>query len=231
MLSTDRHGAGFAMRWQDRPASLTTCMHASLIVIAGESRMLLRERYVRDLKAHVARYISILESIFGQRDPRFVFGTIEMSDDESPRTHFPDYFHFGGGCRVNILITKYPWENCSPDQGPWQVAHECVHLLDPREAGTINVLEEGLATWFQDESTHHDELVQHYIAKNDKPLPASYLEAQELVRGSVPDILHAVKKLRGSGHRIGDIKADVMAPLLPKVRKETLERLCSPFQG
>ena len=208
-------------------------MHVSLSVIAGQGGMPLRERYVRDLKAHVARYISILESIFGQRDPRFVFGTIEMSDDESPRTHFPDYFHFGGGCRVNILITKHPWEHCRLDQGPWQVAHECVHLLDPSEAGTGNVLEEGLATWFQDESTYHDEQVRHYIAKYDKHAKFSpvYLEAEELVRGSVPDILHAVKKLRGSGFRIGDIKADVMAPLLPKVGTETLERLCSPFQG
>ena len=195
--------------------------------------MPLRERSVRVLKAHVARYISILEPIFGRRDPRFVFRTIGVSDTGSPCTYFPEGFHFRGGCHVNILIAKFPWENCSSGRWPWQVAHECVHLLDPIEKGTVNVLEEGLATWFQDESTYHDEQVRHYLAKYDKheKYSPAYLEAQELVRGSVPDILHAVKTLRGSGFRIGDIKADVMAPLLPKVGTETLERLCSPFQG
>ena len=80
----------------------------------------LHERYVRNLEAHVTSYVSILESIFGQRDPRFVFGTIGMSDGR-PRTHFPGRFHLDGGCHVDILITKYPWEHRSPDQGPGRV--------------------------------------------------------------------------------------------------------------
>ena len=187
----------------------------------------LHDLYVRDLEAHVTKYVSILESIFGQRDPRFLFGTVGKSDGW-PRTHFPGGFHFEGGCRVDILITKYPWEHRSPDQGPWQIAHECVHLLDPSEKGTANVLEEGLATWFQNEPTYHDERVRRYIAKNDKHLPA-YLEAQELVRHSLPDILQAVKTLRASGDRIGDIKADMLAPLLPNAETGTVERLCALF--
>ena len=190
----------------------------------------LHELYVRDLEAHVTRYMSILESIFGQRDPRFLFGTIGMSDDGRPRTHFPGRFHFGGGCSVDILITQYPWEHRSPDQGPWQVAHECVHLLDPREKGTANILEEGLATWFPDEPAYHDERVRRYIANNNK-LPPAYMEAQDLVRRSLPDMLQAVKTLRASGVRIGDIKADMLAPLLPHAETGTVERLCEPFQG
>ena len=134
----------------------------------------LHERYVRNLEAYVTRYVSILESIFGQRDPRFVFGTIGMSDGR-PRTHFPGGFHLDGGCHVDILITKYPWKHRSPDQGPWQIAHECVHLLDPCEKGTANTLEEGLATWFQDEPAYHEERVRRYIVKNDKHPPAYWL--------------------------------------------------------
>ena len=86
--------------------------------------------YVCELKAHVARYLSILESIFGPRDSRFEVGTVQKSDD-GPRTHFPEGFHFNGGCRVDILISSWPWDNRRPDQGPWQIAHECAHLLDP----------------------------------------------------------------------------------------------------
>ncbi len=139
----------------------------------------LRDSYVRDLKAHVTRYLSILESILGPRDPRFVFGTIRKSDGR-PCTHFPEDFHLRGGCRVDILITDWPWEHYSLDQGPWQIAHECVHLLDPGKMGAANVLEEGLATWFQNEPSYHDGRVRRYIAGNEKQLPA-YLEAQELV--------------------------------------------------
>ena len=188
----------------------------------------LHKSYVSDLKAHVTRYLAILESIFGPRDPRFVFNTIRMSD-ESPSTHFPGGFHFRGDCRVDIFITRWPWEHCSPDQGPWQIAHECVHLLDPGKFGSTNVLEEGLATWFQNEPSYQDELVRCYIAKNEKPLPA-YADAEKLVRSSLPGILNAVKALRAVGVRIRDIKADMLASLLPSTETETLERLCTRFQ-
>ena len=189
----------------------------------------LHNSYVSDLKAHATRYLTILESIFGPRDPRFVFNTVRCSDDKSPCTHFPEGFHFGGDCRVDILITRWPWEHLSPDQGPWQIAHECVHLLDPGTLGSSNFLEEGLATWFQNEPRYHDERVRCYIAKNQIHLPA-YADAEELVRSSLPDVLNAVKTLRAPDIRIRDIKADMLAPLLPSTEMETLERLCARFQ-
>lgn len=188
----------------------------------------LQNQYICDLKKHVERYLSILESIFGQRDSRFVFGTIRESDMR-PRTYFPKGFHFNGRCRVDILITKEPWAHRSPDQGPWQIAHECVHLLDPNKADTVNILEEGLASWFQDEPRHHDELIQRYIAENGDRLQA-YLEARCLVRRSLPDLLHAVKTLRASGARIGEIDAGMLAPLLPNTETWIVERLCARFR-
>ena len=188
----------------------------------------LQRLYIGDLERHVKRYVSILEGIFGQRDSRFVFGSIGMSE-ERPRTNYPENFHMNGGCRVDILISQHPWKNRCLDQGPWQIAHECVHLLDPGKRGTANILEEGLATWFQNEPIFHDEVVKRYIANSDDPLPA-YVEAQELVRRSLPEILQAVKKLRGSGIRIREIKADALAPLLPNAETGTVERLCNVFQ-
>jgi hypothetical protein len=44
------------------------------------------------------------------------------------------------------------WQHNPDDQGRlarWQLAHECVHLIDPHFPAPTNVLEEGLATWFQ----------------------------------------------------------------------------------
>lgn len=185
--------------------------------------------YVSDLKAHATRYLTLLESILGRRDPRFAFNTVRCSDDENSCTHFPEGFHFGDDCRVDILITRWPWEHLSPDQGPWQIAHECVHLLDPGTLGSTNVLEEGLATWFQNEPSNHDERVRSYIAKNQRCHPP-YVNAEALVRSCLPDLLNAVKALRASGVRVRDIKADILAPLLPSKEMETLERLCVRFQ-
>ncbi len=184
--------------------------------------------YICDLEAHATRYLSILESIFGPRDSRFVLGTIQHSE-EGPCTYFPQQHHFKGGCRVDIFISDQPWELHSPDQGPWQIAHECVHLLDPGILGTCNILEEGLATWFQNEPKYHTEQVQRYISKHARNTPR-YLEAQKLVRSSLPDILHAVKELRGSRVRIRDIKADMLGALLPGVELGTIERLCARFR-
>ena len=106
---------------------------------------------------------NILECLFGPRDPRFVFGAIRESKDNVPRTHFLSNYHTNGDCVVYIHIGKPAWEIFSPDQSEWQLAHECVHLIDPGEYGSANVLEEGLATWFQCEPQYHDKLVKDYM--------------------------------------------------------------------
>ena len=106
----------------------------------------------------VKSYLTVLEEMFGPRDKRFVFGTVGLTTDEKdrPQTYFPNGFHFLGKCTVDVHITSCPWKNLHQDQGGWQVAHESVHLLDPGPEGA-NFLEEGLATWFQDESEFHNE--------------------------------------------------------------------------
>ena len=190
----------------------------------------LHKSYIRKLEDCVTKYVSILETIFGPCDPRFVFGTIGRSKDERACIYFPEDFHLNGGCRVDIHITNWPWEHHKLNQGPWQVAHECVHLLDPGR-GSTNILEEGLATWFQNEACFHSELVQHYIAKNDSNHTSAYLEARDLVHRSLPNLLHAVRTLRDSGTRIRDIRADMLTPLLPDVETGVVEHLCSSFNS
>ena len=184
--------------------------------------------YICYLKAHVARYLSILETIFGPRDPRFVFHTIKHSED-GPYTNFPQNYYLNGGCLVEIFISSRPWERRSLGQGPWQIAHECVHLLDPGLLNSSNILEEGLATWFQNEPKFHDEQVKSFISMCN--ISPNYLEAQDLVRSNLPNILYAVKLIRASGVRIRDIKADRLETLLSGVAPGTIERLCAPFEN
>ena len=186
-----------------------------------------RQKYVESLESEVQRYKGILENLFGPCDPRFVFGTIRKSEDGTPRTFFRTRYYTEGGCIVDIHISDFPWEHFSPDQGKWQVAHECLHLLDPGIYGTTNFLEEGLATWFQNESRFHDDTVRQYIARNTKT--TIYDAAKDLVLRCMPQITTAVKEIRESGKRIREISPDVLATRLPHVDMKTVERLCVTF--
>ncbi len=94
--------------------------------------------------------------------------------------------------------------------------------------GECNVLEEGLATWFQNEPIYHFTHVQRYIAIVDR-LPSAYAEAQGLVRTNLPDVLIAVKTLREEGGRISDITVERLAPLLKDAQTQEVERLCIRF--
>ncbi len=186
------------------------------------------EEYINYLKGCVADYLKTLEGIFGPPDSGFEFGEIGYSHG-GPETHFPDQFHSRGGCRVNIHISTGAWERRCRGQGAWQVAHECVHLLDPGKHGTTNVLEEGLATWFQNTPCYHGRIVQNYIAIANNT--QRYHEAQDLVFRYGNPLREAIKKLRSQGRRIRDIDALALGRVLPGSCAEDRERLCSLFDN
>ena len=184
------------------------------------------------LEQQARTYRRLLEDRFGQCDQQFVFGSIKKSidEDDEPHTNFPNGFHFKGGCVVDIHISEWPWQHCCYDQGAWQLAHESVHLLDPGVNGTATFLEEGLATWFQDEPTFHIDVVKKYIERGTKHTQ-HYTVAKELVCRCMPQLTSVVKKIRSSGVRIRDITADVLTPCLPNVDRETIEHLCTRFSS
>ena len=185
-------------------------------------------QYVEFLEVQAYRYRTILQDILGPFDRRFVFGSIKKSinEDGVPHTNFPGGFHFNGDCVVDIHISSWPWENRSPDQGPWQVAHESVHLLDPGVGGSATFLEEGLATWFQDEPKFHIDVVRAYIGRGVTHT-RHYKVAKELVSSCMPTLIPVVKEFRSQGVRIREITADILSPRLQTVGRETIERLCT----
>ena len=195
-------------------------------------------QFVHQLEEHVGQYLIKLEQMLGPHDSRFVFGTVRKTTDKngSPHTHFPNGYHFNGNCTVDVHISKWPWEHLSPDQSVWQIAHESVHLLDPGPLQGTNFLEEGLATWFQNEHKFHNEEVRRYIAKNKDHFREhfrSHAEAKELVLACKPSshLCPAVKDIRASGVRIRDIEEEVIRSRLPHVNDSIIERLCAPFYG
>ena len=183
------------------------------------------------MKGQAARYIKHLERNFGPRDPKFVFRSIKKTThpEGDPQTHFP-YGYSEDGCVIDIHISPEPFDNEWPDQSTWQISHECVHLLDPCKMGEANILEEGLATWFQDELRFHDGFVQSYIQRNI-PHTLNYAEAKALVEQCMPELTEVVRNTRSQGVRLKDFKCEHLKDLvlLEKVDQSVLERLCTNF--
>ena len=190
--------------------------------------------FMEFLDQQARRYRRLLEDMFGQCDRRFVFGSIKKSKDNRPRTYFPNESHSNGGCVVDIHITEWPWSQCLYGQAAWQLAHESVHLLDPVADGKATLLEEGLATWFQDEPEFHSDVVKEFIREERTPdklgdLDLPYQEAKGLVCCCMPQLTSVIKEIRSSGVRIQDITADELAPRLPNVDRKIIEHLCRKF--
>ena len=186
--------------------------------------------FLRQLREYVDSYMPVLEGMFGPRDNRFEFRAIGRSTHPrgGPQTLFPFGYYQSGGCLVDIQISQRAYDRNSLDQSIWQVAHECVHLLDPCCQGMANILEEGLATWFQDEQKYHPDIVRTYIRKNSPHSPR-YTEAKQLVAKCMPDLQFAVKKLRASGFRLTDFDSVDLATCMPRIDDCTITRLCEKF--
>ena len=186
------------------------------------------DEFVTRLKGQADLYIHHLETMFGPPRAGFLFRSIGRSTDRFPRIFYPLVNPVNGMRVVDIHIGRRAWDRCSPDQGPWQVAHECVHLLDPVNSGESTYLEEGVATWFQNKPEFHSEAVRRYIERNAQRVE-TYIEAEKLVRACMPQLIPAVRAIRASGVRISDITADELAPHLPGVDRGIAERLCTRF--
>ena len=108
----------------------------------------------------------------------------------------------------------------------WQLARECVHLIDPwnieAEGRQPNYLEEGLATWYQ------NTIVQD-VSLDDAP---SYEEAKSLIEPYMPELASTVKHIR-SHHklRISDIDdPDLLLRHCPDMDTKVAEKLCQRFE-
>ena len=116
-------------------------------------------------------FLSELETLFGPRDPDYELGEIRSST-QGPRTVPRE----GSNHIADILLTPGAYGGAYSGQlAKWQMAHECLHLIDPyfhdsAEPPTI-VLEEGLATWFQNQLQDRFVSCRKYILSQAARLP------------------------------------------------------------
>ena len=180
-------------------------------------------------KRHAHKYLHQIEEIFGACDRKFHLNEInEGIHGEPPHTHFPKGYHCNGNCPVDIIIT--PYAATKPALAKWQIAHECVHLLDPVIGGYSNFLEEGLATWFQDCLDFHDDEVQEWLKYEPPVHSQGYRQAKDWVLKCQPELLDVVRQLRSSGKKISQISpAHLRLSLIDKVPEEIVRNLCQKF--
>ena len=178
-------------------------------------------------------YLSEIEVLLGPRDSSYCFLGVDFhGPDLPPRTWFPFTGipigdHEGRSRHIIIHLTLNASKNF--ERARWQLAHECVHLVDPWdrqvEGKYTNVLEEGLASWYQCDK------VQGFCHNKD-----NYREALRLVRKYQDRIAVAVKNIRsnelntsGKHMRIGDITPEVLMRYCSQMDEDDAVELCKRF--
>ncbi len=174
-------------------------------------------------------FIAEIERQLGPRDPNFTYVGLEFDTTPNAKPHIwflktghPDHETDQNPTHITIRLTA----NAQTDANLaiWQLAHECVHLIDPwntkRECRQSNYLEEGLATWYQ------NTIIQNI------PLDPVYEEAKSLVQPHMPQLAATIKHLRTEHKaRISAIDApDLLLRHCPDMDTKVADRLCQRFE-
>ena len=181
------------------------------------------------LPEYVSRFLADIEHLFGLRDRSFTLVGIDI--DKTPGNVPCNWFPDSGIATDDaerrsrhIVIRLGPAALTDLARARWQLAHECFHLLNPWnpkiDGRPTNMLEEGLATWYQNsrvpEAEFHEGL---------------YAVAEDLVRPLMGELPGAVKRIRQERRlRIGEIPPDVLRAYCPGMSEDTSSQICQPFQ-
>ena len=181
------------------------------------------------LPEYASLFLADIEHCFGPRDRSFALVGIDIdrTPDNPPRLWFPDTGIAPDDAEKrsrHVVIRLGPNALTNPARARWQLAHECFHLLDPWnlkvDGRPTNMLEEGLAAWYQ--NTRVPEAASH---------EGQYALAEELVRPLIGELPRAVKRIRLEQQlRVSEITPDVLRAHCPGFSYETLWQLCQPFQ-
>ena len=163
-------------------------------------------------------FLSELETMLGPRNPNYELGEIRP-DGQGPMT----VLRTGSRTVAEILLTPMAFHGKhSGKLAKWQLAHECLHLIDPYfpgpdEPNTI-VMEEGPATWFQ------NQLQDNYVSCKN------YARAQRFVSPHMPEYLPGkIREFRRSGIRIHATTSEHLRRVAYQMDEHTALELTKPF--
>ena len=176
-------------------------------------------------------FIAELERLLGSRDPKFTYTGLEFdtTPNASPhiwflKTGYPGHETDLDPTHITIRLTEAAQNDAN--LAIWQLAHECVHLIDPwntkREGRPSNYLEEGLATWYQNT----------IIQDIPNTLP-QYVEAKSLIEPYMSELAGTVKHLRTEHNlRISAIDdPELLLRHCPEMDAQVAEALCQRFES
>ena len=175
--------------------------------------------YSWTLAAVLGEIILHAEEMFGERDKSYTILGIDFTPGDEARTWTP------GNCKhiivqlsMNGLTDRY--------EAYRQLAHEGIHLLSPTGKADANVLEEGLAVYFE----------QWYLNDifgdgwwNNSINNTAYREAVAAARALLVLDIDAVKKLRQIEPTIARITAAQIQAVCPDLAPQIADRLASRF--
>jgi hypothetical protein len=172
--------------------------------------------YTWTLASRAGEILRLLEERLGPRDCSFTLLGVEFCET-GPRTWFP------GDCR-HVVIQLSTSSLTDEIRALYQLAHECVHLLDPVVCGTASVFEEGVATLFSAEYARR--LCPTYL-----PCDAKYDAAASLAQQALTMSPGVIRQLRGEGVRFSAITPEQLRSACSGLSPQICGLLCANFQA
>jgi hypothetical protein len=167
------------------------------------------------LARRVLELLVNVENRFGPRDRSSTFLGVEFCE-QGPRTWL---FEEHRSALIQLSISAMN----DVIRSAYQLAHECVHLLDPVRP-PVSVMEEGVAALFSLEYAQH--LQPSYSSSSPKYDAAGLLADRLLSRNP-----NSIKQLRGGGARLASITPRQLTQVCPELDLMTIEMLCTNFDA
>lgn len=163
--------------------------------------------------SHLSNILIKIENDYGGRDKSYTILGVELTDRGHPCGWLPN------SCKhVIVQISECCLFNM--DSAIFQLAHEAVHLLNPPIYGTVNYLEEGLATYFS----------LSYCSKAKHVCPDKYRLASDLVEQLLAYDDGIIKKLRGSELKsLSSIRKEDILEIDPSIDEDLITKLTTNF--
>ncbi|HUT02904.1 MAG TPA: hypothetical protein VM163_03340 [bacterium] len=164
--------------------------------------------------------LSRAESLYGTRDMRFTIAHDIRIESDGPRICFRN------DDLSTVIVVLGQNVITHPPNVPCQLAHECIHLLNPTQ-GNTNFLEEGAAVHFQLEvilESHGRK--EHELQRNH--LNEAYHRAHELYCRLVSIDARAPHALRSPLRGWSALDSADIAKAVPCLPGDLAERLAAP---
>ena len=163
-------------------------------------------------------FLAELEEWFGPRDSSFELGRIVEGKGPCIRPRSP--------AEPKLIDTCISAPAMAGALGGktafWEIAHESVHLVDPKIPGPTTFLEEGMATWYQNFKIRPDRFEPDEPWREAEALVFPYMENDYL--RMITRRLRREKRVR-----ICAITSELLAQHAPQIPADVAAKLARPF--